>query len=166
MDRSPTVDELWEAWGGPLFGFVVSLVGVPSEAEDVLQEVFLALVRAMRGGLELREPRAYLYRAARNEAHRHLRRQRRGPLLGGDERIMLVEAPPERRDEAIDLSRALAALPVEQREVVVLKLQHGMTFQEIGDCLDLSPNTAASRHRYALAKLRDLLRGEEDERGT
>lgn len=162
MVEALKLDEIWEAWGGPLYGFVLSLVGCPKDAEDVLQDVFLALVKAFKGGLELQHPRAYLYRSARNEAHRHLRRRGRNALPISDERIMLVEAPPARQDEALDLSRALAALPVDQREVVVLKLHHAMTFQEIGDLLDVSPNTAASRHRYGLEKLRDLLAGEGD----
>jgi RNA polymerase sigma-70 factor (ECF subfamily) len=56
-------------------------------------------------------------------------------------------------------------LPPEQREVIVLKFFHGMTFSEIGRVAGISPNTAASRYRYALDKLRLLLEEEkEDER--
>ena len=59
------------------------------------------------------------------------------------------------RDE---LSEALAGLPEEQRAVVHLKLWEGLTFEEIAAALDISPNTAASRYRYGLDKLRDRLR--------
>ena len=53
---------------------------------------------------------------------------------------------------------ALLDLPPDQRAVVSLKLWHGLTFQDIADALDISLNTAASRYRYALDKLRERLR--------
>ena len=59
------------------------------------------------------------------------------------------------RDE---LAGALAGLPPDQRAVVHLKLWEGLTFGEIAAIQDISPNTAASRYRYALDKLRERLR--------
>ena len=56
--------------------------------------------------------------------------------------------------------RGLAALPQDQREVIVLKIWHKHTFEEIGGLLDISPNTAAGRYRYGLQKLRMFLKGE------
>ena len=55
--------------------------------------------------------------------------------------------------------RGLAALPQDQREVIVLKIWHRHTFEEIGELLDISPNTVAGRYRYGLQKLRMLLKG-------
>ena len=60
--------------------------------------------------------------------------------------------------------RGLAGLPRDQREVIVLKIWHKHTFQEIGELLDVSPNTAAGRYRYGLQKLRLFLKGELYER--
>jgi RNA polymerase sigma-70 factor (ECF subfamily) len=54
----------------------------------------------------------------------------------------------------------LATLPPDQREVVHLHVYEGMTFKEVGDALDESMNTVASRYRYGLAKLRCVLGGE------
>ena len=48
----------------------------------------------------------------------------------------------------------LAKLPIEQREVIVLKIWHRCTFDEIGTVLDISPNTAAGRYRYGLHKIK------------
>jgi RNA polymerase sigma-70 factor (ECF subfamily) len=56
---------------------------------------------------------------------------------------------------------ALAALPREQREVIVLKIWNGLTFEAIGRLFDLSPNTVAGRYRYGLNKLRGWLKEEE-----
>jgi DNA-directed RNA polymerase specialized sigma24 family protein len=72
------------------------------------------------------------------------------------------ETPAERA-----AMRCLAELPVAQREVIVLKLWHGCTFEEIGGLLDLSPNTAAGRYRYGLQKIKAKLEEppyERDER--
>jgi RNA polymerase sigma-70 factor (ECF subfamily) len=69
----------------------------------------------------------------------------------------------EGREPGIDpteverVEKALLTLPMEQREVVVLKMFEGLTFREIGAALGVSLNTVASRHRYALDKLRELL---------
>jgi RNA polymerase sigma-70 factor (ECF subfamily) len=55
--------------------------------------------------------------------------------------------------------RCLAKLPPEQREVIVLKIWHGMTFDAIGQMFEVSPNTVAGRYRYGLNKLRLCLKG-------
>ena len=55
--------------------------------------------------------------------------------------------------------RCLANLPPEQREVIVLKIWHGMTFEAIGELFEISPNTIAGRYRYGLDKLRYCLKG-------
>jgi DNA-directed RNA polymerase specialized sigma24 family protein len=60
--------------------------------------------------------------------------------------------------------RCLSKLPAEQREVIVLKIWHEHTFEEIGGLLEVSPNTAAGRYRYGLQKLRACLNGEDYER--
>lgn len=60
--------------------------------------------------------------------------------------------------------QALARLPAEQREVIVLKIWHDYTFEEIGELLALSPNTAAGRYRYGLQKIRSQLKGAPHER--
>jgi len=72
-------------------------------------------------------------------------------------------SPPD-RDYAAEqnLRRALADLPDDQREVIVLHIWGELTFSEIGDLLSVSSNTAASRYRYALAKLRGSMFAKED----
>ena len=65
-----------------------------------------------------------------------------------------VESPAER-----EAMRCLASLPVEQREAIVLKIWHQHTFEEIGELLEISPNTAAGRYRYGLQKIKNQLEG-------
>ncbi len=150
----------YEACAGPLYRYLVSLLGSVEEAEDALQEIFLNLLRRLPQG-EVRDLRSYLFRAARNEAITRRRasssRNTHSPLSWIDR----AACPEVDRAAEIDLSRALQSLPLEQREVVVLKLSEGFTFQEIGGVLHISPNTAASRYRLGLARLRVLLEGGE-----
>jgi RNA polymerase sigma-70 factor (ECF subfamily) len=111
----------------------------------------------------VREKRAFLIRLAHNAAIDLIRR--RGTRERTKENFaaeaISIFAPANDPDENVfrdELSVALGELPEEQRAVVHLKLWEGLTFEEIADALDISPNTAASRYRYALDKLRGRLR--------
>lgn len=73
------------------------------------------------------------------------------------------ETPPPGAER---LEGVLRDLPPEQREVVSLKVDGGLTFAEIAGVLDISANTAASRYRYALERLRAALKGSEDDGRT
>jgi RNA polymerase sigma-70 factor (ECF subfamily) len=72
--------------------------------------------------------------------------------------LFAESADPDEQSFRIELSAALGELPSEQREVMYLKLWEGLTFEQIASMMDISPNTAASRYRYGLDKLRSLLR--------
>jgi RNA polymerase sigma-70 factor (ECF subfamily) len=126
-----------------------------SEAEDVVQETFIALLK-----LEKRpeEPEHYCLRAFRNRAlnyHRSLWRRLAREL----ESIRWFERRSETSEAEAEAMRCLADLPPEQREVIVLKIWQEMTFEDIGRLFDVSPNTVAGRYRYGLNKLRLCLKG-------
>lgn len=134
-----------------------------ADAEDVVQEAF---VRYWRHQRDLPgDPQALLVtsvrRAALDLARRQTRRVAREELADGglEERASIFEPLPGDGDERrFEIESALRRLPAEQREVLVLKLWQELTFEQIGETLDLSPNTAASRYRYALAALRKELK--------
>jgi RNA polymerase sigma-70 factor (ECF subfamily) len=138
------------------------LTGDAAAAEDVLQDVFVRLARKA-GEIRLREGlRPYLVTSCLNRARDVLRRRARDPAREGalDATPSEAEGPEAaaaRRDEARAVRRALAALPEEQREVVVLRAYGRLKFREIASALAISINTAQSRHRYALAALREHL---------
>jgi RNA polymerase sigma-70 factor, ECF subfamily len=116
----------------------------------VLHQVFVKLVEgrvAIAG-----PPAAYLFRAVRNAALNHIRGQSRDVAL--DEAVTWLESPGASRETALALQSALQALPLEQREVVVLHVWGQLTFEETAAIVGVSPNTAASRYRYGLAKLK------------
>jgi RNA polymerase sigma-70 factor, ECF subfamily len=126
-----------------------------NEAEDVLQETFMALLK-----LEHRpdEPEHYCLRSFRNRAlnfHRGLWRRLAREL----ESVRWFERSEDLSDAEEEAMRCLAKLPPEQREVIVLKIWHEMTFDAIARLFEISPNTVAGRYRYGLDKLRNSLKG-------
>jgi RNA polymerase sigma-70 factor (ECF subfamily) len=131
-----------------------------SEAEDVLQETFVALMRREE---EPQKPEHYCLRTFRNRALNYRRSlwRRIGREL---ESRCWFERETKADDSETEAMAALAHLPSDQREVIVLKIWHEYTFEEIGEVLEISPNTAAGRYRYGLQKLRIYLTGAAYER--
>jgi RNA polymerase sigma-70 factor, ECF subfamily len=123
------------------------------EAEDVVQETFLALMRRPEPPSL---PEHYCIRSFRNRALNY-RRSLWRRLTREWECKSWFEPAPEESPAERDAMRTLAELPGEQREVIVLKIWHQYTFDQIGELLDISPNTAAGRYRYGLQKLRQRL---------
>lgn len=131
-----------------------------SEAEDVLQETFLALMQQLQPP---REPEYYCLRSFRNRALNYRRSLWRRLTRELEAKRWFDPSPAESPAER-DATRCLAALPVEQREVIVLKIWNQYTFEEIGGLLGISPNTAAGRYRYGLQKLKAHLEEVDYER--
>ena len=153
---------IYDAHRAPVYHLLLVRLGEKEQAEDILVEVFLALVERGRRVTGIRNLRAYLLKIARNKAARV--QGRRGDNTNNPATLAAVaESPIERKLDAIALQDALAQLPAEQAEVVVLKIWHEMTFAEIGEVLGTSPNTAASRYRYGLEKLREILGESNDD---
>jgi RNA polymerase sigma-70 factor (ECF subfamily) len=148
--------ELYDAYSRQLYAYARSLGADELLAEDVLHEVFVRMIRRPPEAPAVRSMRSYLYAATRNEFFRWGTRLAHRREVEGTELSGLFEAdsgsrPPE---EALAVEEALSALPEAQREVVMMKIYGGLTFEEIAETLDISINTAASRYRYALEKLK------------
>ena len=130
------------------------------EAEDVVQETFLTL---MRKGVLPRQPEHYLVRSFRNRALNYRRGFWRRLTREMESARWFDRSESESAAERAAM-RCLANLPPDQREVIVLKIWHAYTFEEIGELLEISPNTAAGRYRYGMQKLNAGLRGGNYER--
>jgi len=146
------VRRLYEEHGPALLAYASALLRDPAAAEDVLHQVFVKLVsgRVSIDG----SPGAYLFRAVRNGALNHIRGQSREVELGDS--ALWLESPGASRETVLALQSALRTLPQEQREVVVLRVWGQLTFEEAAAVVGISPNTAASRYRYGLDKLRRI----------
>ena len=130
------------------------------EAEDVLQETFLALLEMAEPPSE---PAHYTVRSFRNRALNYRRSLWRRLTRELESHRWFERSSGETHEERAAM-RCLETLPAEQREVIVLKIWHRHTFETIGAMLELSPNTVAGRYRYGLQKLRVCMKGENHER--
>lgn len=179
MDKNPADDQLraalagndpaaveliWNRYASDLFAFLRAVLGSGHDAEDVLQAVFVRIVRKRHRLAGARRLDAYVYRIARNEASRLLGRRQRDHVAGvppATRRRDAFGTGSQSRNEASELAEELQAalerLPQPQREVIVMKIYRQKTFLEIAGLLGLSANTVASRYRYGMEKLRTLL---------
>ena len=168
MPAVPDLERLYDEHAQALFAFLLNFTRDENDTRDLLQEIFTRLAREpglLRGA---RDERAFLIRLAHNAAvdlmRRRGTRQKYHDQFGEEEiSIFAADANPDVAAFRESLSRALAELPVEQRAVVHLKLWEHLTFEQIATALEISPNTAASRYRYGLDKMRERLRPIYDE---
>ncbi len=151
-----------------LFAFVLNLLRHESDTRDVLQELFIKLARNPRLLEGVKDHRGFLLRLAHNLAidlvRRRAARDRKGDQVATEEAALFAATDnPDEKVFAASLTEALGELPPDQRAVVHLKLWERLTFEQIAATLDISPNTAGSRYRYAIDKLRERLRPIYDE---
>jgi len=149
-----------------LLRIAAGLLSQTSLAEDIVHDVFVQLAQSpgkvrLRGNL-----RSFLATCVVNRvrnANKAMQRQHAGGLEAA-ETIVSDHPGPEGwiivNERFTELSDALAQLPYEQREAVLLHLQAGMKFRDIAKSQGVSINTVQSRYRYGLDKLRSLLDGE------
>jgi RNA polymerase sigma-70 factor (sigma-E family) len=159
-DGPPTINELYHARRLSLVRLAVLMVDDLPTAEDIVQDVFVALYRRHGADLEsVSDPHAYLTVGVMNAARSALRRRRSARAY--------VPPPPglvaAAEDEAIrgagdpEVLAALRRLTIRQRQVVVLRYWSELSEQEIADTLRVSRGTVKSTASRALAVLRDRL---------
>ncbi len=156
QDDPVAVAILWDRYARDLLAFLQAVLCSRHDAEDVLQTVFVRIVRKRRYLANARSLNGYVFQIARNEAASFARQRRRS--CSDDQWLEPVETDARPDELAEELQAALARLPQEQREIVVLKTYRDKTFQEISEMLGVSLNTAASRYRYGIEKLRSILK--------
>lgn len=156
---------LYDLTGSRLVRFATTITRNQHDAEDAVATAMLKVVSDLEVLFQARNPWAFLLQMVRNDALLILRRKKRwtfalskiGPCLSD-----LIKASPkldavESQESMLEIWRAIRQLPTEQAEVVVLKIWEEFTFHQIGQTLGIPPATAASRYRYGLTKLSDLL---------
>ncbi|MGA2060208.1 MAG: sigma-70 family RNA polymerase sigma factor [Thermoguttaceae bacterium] len=150
---------LYDQYGTRLYRTAYGILGHREDAEDAVQEVFTALIRSHKTLGDVKDLTAYLFSALRRAAARCAERRKREPASSPAVQDIEAKTEPKQTNHpsADRLEQALQKLPEEQREVISLKIDGQLTFNQIAEVLGISINTAASRYRYALEKLRETL---------
>ncbi len=154
-----TLENLYRRHSSALVLFATAMTGDRARAQDAVHQVFARLLA--QGGIDQAvDAGPYLFACVRNSILNDFKIRQREVALDSASPWF---GPPDRDYTAeLQLRQALAALTDDQREVTVLHIWAELTFQQIGEVLRISPNTAASRYRYALARLRELMCSRED----
>ncbi len=156
---------IYEKYKNNLLALAVSLSNDVSLGEDVVHDVFVSFAQSaarlqLRGSLK-----SYLSKCVANRVGRLKRAE--SLRAGGRAEADVVRRHPSGPDESAmsaealhRVGDALAQLPYEQREVILLHLHSGLTFREIAGSQKMSINTIQSRYRYGLQKLKSILNSE------
>jgi RNA polymerase sigma-70 factor, ECF subfamily len=158
LDRETDIEVLYREHGAALVLFATAMLGDRGCAQDVVHRVFAKLLeKGIHGNIV--DSKAYLFSCVRNAALNDLKSAAR-----------LVELQPETawfeqssRDHVaeLNLQSALRQLPDDQKQIVVLHIWGELSFLQISEVLAINANTTASRYRYALKKLRELMQAQE-----
>ena len=176
LEQDRRIAEVVEQERSRLRNFIRRRVPDPRDAEDVLQDVFSALVEANRLLMPIEHVAGWLFRVARNRITDLFRKKKPESFADGDagdeplrleDMLPSSDAGPEAlyaRNVILDeVELALGELPEEQREVFVAHELEGRTFKEMAAETGVSVNTLLSRKRYAVLHLRKRLQGVYDE---
>ena len=161
--QKPEIERLYDEHAQPLYAFLLNLTRDEADTRDLLQDIFVKLARGPELLAGVRDKRAFLIRLAHNAAidlirRRGTRDKTREQFAAENISPFAPTGNPDEQAFRTALAEALAGLPEDQRAVVHLKLWDGLTFEQIAGALEIPLNTAASRYRYGLDKLRERLR--------
>ena len=178
-DQDRQIAHIVEGEGSRLRNFIRRRVPDPSDAEDILQDVFYRLVEANRLLMPIEHVTGWLFSVARNRITDFFRKKK--PELFSDAAVQGEEGEvleledllpsPDAGPEAIytrnvlleDLKLALDELPVEQREIFIAHELEGHSFKELSAITGINLNTLLSRKRAAVLYLRERLQSIYDE---
>jgi len=147
-------EQLYRRHGPALLLFGMAITGERSSAQDAVHQVFLKILEGATLD-HVTDVKAYLFAGVRNTILNDSKIRQRNVELAPD--AVWFDPPDRDYTGELNLRRALCTLPDDQRQVTVLHVWGELTFSQIADVLGISSNTAASRYRYALSKLREVM---------
>jgi len=164
--RHEALRQIYDKYKVELLKLAVVLIGNRNMAEDIVHDVFVKFAESadrikLTGSLK-----NYLVTSVINRVRNHLRDSNRHREAGLERADLLSSSEPGPRQWAILserrklLSKALCELPYQQREVISLRMDMGITFRRIAVLQNASVNTVKGRYRYGMKKLRSLLNSE------
>jgi len=163
--RKDALRRIYEKYIDDLLKVAISLLSDIQSAEDCLHDVFVDFAGAVDGLMIHSNLKSYLISCVANRARDRLRKETRqskcqpqqscSPQISTSPAKQLIDA-----EESVRVFEALSELPYNQREVFLLHVQGQMRFREIAGLLGVSINSVQSRYRYAIEKLRAILKEE------
>jgi RNA polymerase sigma-70 factor (ECF subfamily) len=157
---------IYDKYKNDLLALAVSLMNDINVAEDAVHDVFVNLAQSVNKQCRIKNLKKYLMTSVANRVRSRQRYKQRHQTVGLENSECLISdlERPERwlvlNEELELLSRALAQIPYEQREVITLYMQGDMSLREIAKFQNESSNTVAGRYRYGINKLRSSLDGD------
>jgi RNA polymerase sigma-70 factor (ECF subfamily) len=152
-----------------LSSFIYSKVGNRSITEDIFQDTFIKVIKTLRRGAYNEEGKflPWIMRIAHNLIIDHFRKSSRMPMFEGADSYNIFSLMGDDKLDAerqiikdqidSDLGVLIEELPLDQKEVLVMRIYRDMSFKEISEQTDVSINTALGRMRYALINLRKVI---------
>ncbi len=156
---------IYQKYKDDLLVLAMALLNDRSAAQDVVHDVFLSFVNGLNSFRLTGSLKGFLLTCVANHARNWNKAERRRLKLAGppgDEATVAGDAPLDMvacNEQLSLLSGALAELPIEQREIIMLRLHGALTFRAIAGAQGIPADTVKSRYRYGLEKLRFLLNG-------
>ena len=152
---------IYEKYKTDMLVLAIALLNDKSAVEDVMHDVFLSFAQNIEKFGLTGNLKGYLLTCLANRARNFNKaKHQQGVELDPAEPVSAGSDEPLRaiicNEQLQQLSNAMAGLPYDQREVIMLHFQAGMPFRTIGKSLGISANTAKSRYRYGLDKLRSI----------
>ena len=159
------LEEIYETYQDDLLTVAIALLNNVQTAEDVLQDVFVRFAESRQSFRLGGNLKSFLMTCVANRARDVMRRRQRSRTHEeNQERSSVCEHGPYDEvvctEQAQKVNQALAQLPYEQREAVVLHVKAGLAFKEIANRQQIPWRTVQGRYRYGLDKLRSILNSE------
>ena len=155
------VEKAYDKYADGLYKYALMILADQGAAEDAIHQVFFKMMKMGNSILQIESHDVYLRKAVRNECYDIIKKQERFKCLAKKLSSMpIIEALSKKEsneEERELLERAIKKLSPKEREVLHMKVYENKTLSEIGNIIGVSVNTVASRYRYALRKLRQML---------
>jgi RNA polymerase sigma-70 factor (ECF subfamily) len=163
----PAFEELVKKYQREVYGLVCRIVCDAEEAKDLTQQAFLQAFVHIRSFRQQAQFRTWLFRIAINQSYNYLKSKKKfGEMLDCDECVLVGEGSPEAdlvtQEERRRLQAALARLPAKQRAVITLKLEKGLSYEEISQILGGTTGAARVNYCQAIKTLKKYLTSEDE----
>ena len=160
MGDKSSLGVLYEKTKSAVYGFALSILKNPADAEDILHDVYVQIYKGAETYESKGKPMAWILTLTRNLALMKIREQKKAVLLSSDE-ILQIHQPTLMDEDRMVIKAILSDLNDEERHIVVLHSLTGLKHREIASLLEMPLSTVLSKYNRAIKKLRKILKEEE-----